>query len=429
MKIKQLFRTLTAAALSGVLFLAPALAAPLHGSPELNYVQNGSTLDLEINGLSLGHDVYAAQLSLELGGEYPDVQLTSRQTQVEVRNQVTVSNGTTQLTVYLDAQSPINQGTQMELGTLNLARIDALPQQADLIFLDADLDRTEGTVQVLPPSSGSSGGSSSSTDSNVQTDGHGSVTVSPRQARPGAQVTISTTPDPGYQVASVQVSDRKGASVTVTPAGENRYTFTQPKDAPVSIQVTFQLQDAAGEHPFVDVRPSDWFHTAVSYVYREGLMSGISSDTFGPNLTTTRGMIVTILYRMEGTPDANGPAFRDVPADQYYAKAVSWAAANGIVAGYGEGLFGPNDLITREQMASILYSYANYKGYDTTAQADLSTFADVNQMSSYSAKPMAWANASGLISGMGNQMLSPRGSATRAQVATILMQFCNTVAS
>ena len=180
--------------------------------------------------------------------------------------------------------------------------------------------------------------------------------------------------------------------------------------------------------PFTDVKEADWFYDAVQYVYENGMMSGTGTSTFSPDTTTTRGMIVTILHRMEGTPSAAGEEFTDVPAGQYYSNAVAWASANGIISGYGNGIFGPNDTITREQMATILYRYAQFKGYETKTTGDISTFADGSQVSSYAVEAMNWAVGSGLISGVGNNTLAPKGSATRAQVAVILMRFCNSVA-
>lgn len=179
--------------------------------------------------------------------------------------------------------------------------------------------------------------------------------------------------------------------------------------------------------PFTDVKETDWFYDAVRYVYDNGMMSGTGSATFAPNATTTRGMIVTILHRLEGIPSASGEKFTDVPAAQYYAKAVAWASANGIVSGYGNGCFGPNDPITREQLAAILYRYAQYKGCDVSVKGNIFTFADGKQVSAYAADTMNWAIGTGLISGVGHNTLSPTGSATRAQVAMILMRLCEKV--
>ena len=185
---------------------------------------------------------------------------------------------------------------------------------------------------------------------------------------------------------------------------------------------------AASVSPFGDVQSTDWYYDEVQYVYENGLMSGTSATTFSPDATTTRGMIVTILHRLEGTPAVStSGTFADVAAGQYYTDAVEWASANGIVGGYGNGRFGPNDPITREQMAAILYRYASYKGYDVAGKADLSGYVDAGQVSSYATEAMEWANLAGLINGTSDTTLSPTASAIRAQVAAILMRFCENV--
>lgn len=181
---------------------------------------------------------------------------------------------------------------------------------------------------------------------------------------------------------------------------------------------------AGNTMPFTDVKSHDWCYSAVQYVYDEGLMSGTSANTFAPNDTTTRGMIVTILHRMEKTPTEDGEAFSDVKSGQYYTSAVAWASKNNIVTGYGNGKFGPNDAITREQMAAILYRYAQYKKDKTKETADLSSYSDSSKVSTYAVDAMKWAVGKGLISGTGDNKLSPTGSATRAQVAMILARFC-----
>lgn len=184
---------------------------------------------------------------------------------------------------------------------------------------------------------------------------------------------------------------------------------------------------STGTVPFTDVKAGDWFYDSVGYVYGAGLMNGTSPTAFSPNQTTTRAMIVTILYRYEGSPAAGASSFRDVAAGQYYAAPVAWAAQNGVVTGYSPTQFGPNDTITREQMAAILYRYAQYKGYDVSGRADLSAYSDGNRVSAYARDAMAWANQAGLINGVDARTLQPGGSATRAQVATILTRFCQTI--
>lgn len=180
--------------------------------------------------------------------------------------------------------------------------------------------------------------------------------------------------------------------------------------------------------PFGDVKSADWFYNDVKYVYEKGMMAGTAADVFAPNATTTRAMIVTILYRLEGSPAVTGTsAFVDVPAGQWYTDAVNWAAANQIVKGTSATTFAPNDSITREQMAAILYRYAQYKGYDVTKKADLFGYSDNGQVSAYAKDALAWANAAKLINGVTNTTLAPQGNATRAQVSAILHRFCDGV--
>ena len=180
--------------------------------------------------------------------------------------------------------------------------------------------------------------------------------------------------------------------------------------------------------PFTDVKSGDWFYEAVQYVYDKGMMTGVSADRFAPASTTTRGMIVTILYRLENEPAVSGDLpFTDVERGAWYADAVAWAAANDIVNGTSATTFAPNSPITREQMAAILYRYAAYKGYDVSQKADLSGYTDAASISGYAKDALAWANAQKLITGVTDTTLNPQGSATRAQVATILMRLCETV--
>lgn len=275
---------------------------------------------------------------------------------------------------------------------------------------------------------GSGGSPSYAVDTNASSN-HGTVTVKPSRAEKGDTVTITTKPDEGYQVGKVTVTDRNGSTIKVTDKGDGVYTFTMPGGR-VSVDVTF-VPEKQWTNPFVDVSDDAWYYDAVRYVNENGLMAGTSDNTFAPDLTTTRGMIVTILYRLEGSPDMEneiwGYPFQDVDANAYYATAVYWARMNGIVAGYSDELFGPNDTITREQMVAILYRYAQYKGCDTTAKADLSKFADAAQVGSYAVEAIRWANAEGLVNGTSATTLSPKGSATRAQVAVILTRFCQNI--
>lgn len=205
---------------------------------------------------------------------------------------------------------------------------------------------------------------------------------------------------------------------------DGTYSFKMPA-SDVTVAAVFAKQTAA-DLPFTDVSENDWFCGDVKYVYENGLMNGTSDTTFAPAGITSRGMIVSILYRLENEPAVEGNCpFADVKDGSYYENAITWANANGIVAGYNDKEFGPNDSITREQLSAILYRYADFKGYDVTAKADLSKFTDYNKISSYAVDAVAWANAEGFVNGGGNNLINPTGNAERAQAAAILHRFCN----
>ena len=234
------------------------------------------------------------------------------------------------------------------------------------------------------------------------------------------------TPNEGYVLGTLTATDANGDTISLSNEGDGKYTFTMPASR-VTVSATF-VAESEQELPFTDVASSEWYYEAVQYVYNNELMNGMSATTFEPNSTTTRGMIVTMLYRLENEPTAASAGFSDVAEGQWYTDAVNWAAANNIVNGYGDDQFGPTDTITREQMMAILYRYAQYKGYDVTASADLSAYTDAANISSYAVSAMQWAVGEGLINGITDTTLVPGGSATRAQVAAILMRFCENVA-
>ena len=190
--------------------------------------------------------------------------------------------------------------------------------------------------------------------------------------------------------------------------------------------LTLEESKPAPEMNVSDVQKGDWFYPSVEYVYQNGMMNGITDTLFKPNANTTRAQIVTILYRLEGEPQADPCSFTDVAEGQWFFKEVSWAAANGIVNGYPDGSFGPNKDISREQMAAILYRYAQAKGYDLTADADLSGFADAGQINNYAKTAMSWAVTQGLMNGVEDTRIAPKGQATRAQIATLFMRFNET---
>ena len=277
------------------------------------------------------------------------------------------------------------------------------------------------TISVTLPSSGGGGG------------GGGSVTT---------KYTLSFDTNGGSAIA--KVTKEKGTTVDLgqyVPTREG-YTFagwysdealtqkvTSVKlNGNTTVYAKWTENAVTPTLPFTDVKSGDWFYEAVQYVYDKGMMTGVSADRFAPASTTTRGMIVTILYRLENEPAVSGgSAFTDVENGAWYADAVAWAAANDIVNGTSATTFAPNSPITREQMAAILYRYAAYKGYDVSQKADLSGYTDAASISGYAKDALAWANAQKLITGVTDTTLNPQGSATRAQVATILMRLCETV--
>ena len=262
----------------------------------------------------------------------------------------------------------------------------------------------------------------------VEQPDHGTVTVTPNRATQGAAVTITATPDRGYQVNAVTVTDRFGDAVQVTENADGTYTFTMP-NGQVTITATFVETEAPVGEPFLDVNEGDWFYDAVAYAYENGLMDGVGGNRFAPNSATTRAQLVTILYRLEGQPAVSGDLpFTDVEAGTWYTNAVVWAAQNGIVNGVGDDTFAPGNDLTREQLVTILYRYAESKGYDVSASADLAGYPDGEEIQAYAREAMAWAVAENIIQGMEDDTLKPAGNASRAQIATILMRFCEGVA-
>ena len=256
-------------------------------------------------------------------------------------------------------------------------------------------------------------------------------TKNTQPVQPNGMVTVRI-PIPDYFVTDACTVFRQEKNGTWTPLKArlegNYITFETDHFSLYSVVNKDKGMTTYSKLPFSDVRIADWFYNDVKYVYEKGMMAGTAADVFAPNATTTRAMIVTILYRLEGSPAVTGTsAFVDVPTGQWYTDAVNWAAANQIVKGTSATTFAPNDSITREQMAAILYRYAQYKGYDVTKKADLSGYSDNGQVSAYAKDALAWANAAKLINGVTNTTLAPQGNATRAQVSAILHRFCDGV--
>ena len=275
---------------------------------------------------------------------------------------------------------------------------------------------------------------------------NGSVSVSDDWADEDQKITLTITPDKGYAVDKIEIVDAEGDKIDAKKVEDedNEYTFRMA-NCDVTVTVTFKEEgktttedkeetDETEETTtpetitFSDVKESDWFYKGVSYVVENGMMNGVGDNQFAPNAPLTREMLAVVLYNMEKQPESTGVnPFADVKADMWYTDAIVWANANGIVAGYDDSTFGLGDSITREQLAAILYRYAQLKGYDVTEKADLTGYTDSTSISSYAVEAMQWANANGIVNGMTETTLVPQGTATRAQVATMLMNFCENV--
>ena len=297
---------------------------------------------------------------------------------------------------------------------------NSVTQAGAKVAVSAD---TTFTAQWSKRSSGSHGGSGSS-------GGSASTTYTLTFETNGGNAISKVTKNKGTTIDLAQYAPTKSGATFegwYADKGLTKKITSVKLDANTTVYAKWTEAPISGL-PFGDVKTADWFYNDVKYVYEKGMMAGTAADVFAPNATTTRAMIVTILYRLEGSPAVTGTsAFVDVPAGQWYTDAVNWAAANQIVKGTSATTFAPNDSITREQMAAILYRYAQYKGYDVTKKVDLSGYSDNGQVSAYAKDALAWANAAKLINGVTNTTLAPQGNATRAQVSAILHRFCDGV--
>ena len=276
------------------------------------------------------------------------------------------------------------------------------------------------------PSGGGGGSAVTEYAVTVSTADNGSVAVSPKNAEKGDTVTVTVTPDEGYVLESLTVTDKDGDKVSTTKGEDGKYTFTMPGSA-VTVKAVFAEEGTVSELPFEDVKVEQWFYEAVKYVYDNELMNGISATEFNPNGLLTRGTIAQVLFNLEGADADAAAVFDDVPADAWFADAVNWAAANNIVTGYGDGTFGPDNNITREQMAAILYRYAQFKGYDVSAKGDLTAFTDGDNVSEWATDALAWCVGAKLINGRDNGTVDATGTATRAEIAKIFMSFSENV--
>lgn len=253
----------------------------------------------------------------------------------------------------------------------------------------------------------------------ISNSGDGVAKVDKSYASAGNKVTITVTPGRNATVQRITVTDEDGERLKLTENRDGTYSFTMPSGT-ANVYVRF----SGSGLPFADVPSGSWYYDDVAYVYDTGLMTGLTATAFGPNLSTTRGMIVTILWRMENEPAAkHGCPFADVRRGSYYEQAIAWASENGIVTGFDASTFAPDRAITREQLAAILFRFAAYHGMDAvTLRENLSSFQDQAAISAYAVSALNWAVGEGLMQGTGDK-LEPTGSATRAQVAAMLRRF------
>ncbi len=278
-------------------------------------------------------------------------------------------------------------------------------------------------TETIPATGGGSGGDSYTPPTykpDVAQPGEGgAVSVTPSHPERGDTVTIKPKPDEGYEVDKITVTDKDGKPVEVTVKPDGTYTFKQP-NGKVKIEVTYKPIETSWSNPFTDLAEDDWYYEAVRFVQEQGLMNGYSDGRFGPNDTLSRGQLAQILFNKEGRPGVDQLLdFSDVSGEAWYAEAVRWVTSQGIAGGYGNGAFGPNDPITREQLAVMLWRYS---GSPAATDKELH-FNDTDEISGYALEAMRWAVENGILNGDGDGRLGPQGQATRAQAAQMLKNF------
>ena len=412
----------------GAMLSANVLAAEL----SLSFDKQRTTAAIALR--DVGTDRYAAEVTMDITNGQA-VQFQGKGDTYAV----TVDSAAGTVTLYVASRTPLTaaDGT-LNLGTLTVAagtQVTGVPKATvlDRFLNGTKYETVELSVTQTPSGGSSSSGSSSDGSSSTTEDRTPAVSVNGTGGKVHAAKdgTITIMPDQGYQIAKILVNGREVAVST-------RLTGLKATD---TVVVTFERNPEAipeetpeetpnPAHTFTDVSPNDWYAEAVNYAVSNGLFLGISETEFGPNVSMSRAMLVTVLHRMAGAPNAGTANFADVPADAWYTQAVAWAAANGIVQGVSDSRFAPNVPVTREQMATILYRYANHAGVaGDGGSGSLDGFRDASAVSGYAVQAMGWAVDRGLISGVGDQRLSPGGSATRAQVAAILQRFAENIQS
>ena len=284
-----------------------------------------------------------------------------------------------------------------------------------------------GKEEKKPPMPGGGGGLvvTEEYEITVNASYNGSVESDKETAAEDDTVTLTAKADQGKELASIVVTTESGKEI-VPQLKNGKYVFTMPGEN-VTVRAAFRCSgdEFCPTAHLKDNPVGTWYHDAVDFVVHHKIMNGVSSDRFAPDMSVSRSMVVTILYNLEGKPETHAPmTFRDVAENAWYCEPVRWAAANGIVAGYSADQFGPDDAITREQMAVILNQYARFKGLELAEGADLSRYEDMSQVSTWASEAMAWANAEYLIRGVSDAEIQPQGETVRAQAAIIIQHFC-----
>lgn len=258
----------------------------------------------------------------------------------------------------------------------------------------------------------------------------GAVSVSPTQAAYGFTVTITVAPGEGYELDELTATDSGGNKIELTKVSDTEYTFSMPR-SDVTVSASFRAishEDNCPSADYTDVDTGAWYHEAIDFAIENDLMNGVGDNIFNPDGNLSRAMMVRILWNMEDQPTNVSGSYSDVVAGAWYEKAVLWATANNIVNGYPDGSFGPDNSITRQEMAAILYRYAQFKEYDMTAEDDLTRFPDGDETAEWAETFVRWAVAEGLLNGGDDGTLDPAGTATRAEVAQIFMNYCEKIA-
>lgn len=388
-----------------------------------DFVENTDTLYVQHKGheydaaVTANNGVYTANFTNPHGFSPFTISKTS---------QTVATIGTDKYTSFADAVSEvpangtieITGGTSPYTGTANKTFTVKNSTSADITVNGQPIEPTKSyTFKYTHSSGGSSGGSSSGkTTYKVTTSAvnNGGVNASPSSAEKGATITITLSPDKGYKLDKLTVTDGSGKTVSTVKKSDTVYTFTMPASA-VKVGVSYvKATETPSKTKFNDVSANDWFASAVDYVTGKGMMNGTAANTFSPKANTTRGMLMTVLARHAGEDTTGGSV--------WYEKGMNWAKANGVSDGTN-----PQVNITREQLAAMLYRYAQNKKYDVSGAKSLDGYTDAQSVSSYAVPALQWANAAGVVTGKSGSKLDPKGYATRAEVAAMLMRFCENV--